>query len=93
MQREEVDGTESAKRQDVKEQRCEGQADPGVRAAAARHPLAPGWALLAPRALGGEGVASRVLEVQGSQWSRGLCTAPAGKEEPGKLKMCVWGSL
>lgn len=56
-------------------------------------PPGPEWALVAPRALGSEAVARRALGMRGSQWSRGLCTAPAGKEEPGKLKMCGAGKL
>lgn len=42
MQREEVDRTETAKREDVEEQRWERQARPGMREAAARHSLDPG---------------------------------------------------
>lgn len=70
----------------IEQSRAE-QTHPGARAAAAGHPLAPGWALAASRALRGEGLARRVLEMRRSQWGRGLCTAPAGKEEPGKLKL------
>lgn len=42
MQREEVDRTETAKREDVEEQRWEGQTYSGLSAAAARHSLDPG---------------------------------------------------
>lgn len=51
---------------------------PGARAAAAGYPLEPGWALAASRALEGERLAHRALEVRGGQgamhsscWERG----------------------
>lgn len=48
--------------------------------------------LAAPRALEGEGVARRGLEVQGSPWSRGLCTAFLGKKILGN-KICLCRNL
>lgn len=60
-----------------------------MRVATAGHPPALGWALVAPRAAGGEGVALMVVAVLGSQGSSAVPSAAAGNEEPGKPKICV----